>query len=338
MKKNIRHLYDTSKPENLFRYNDRMDADLSYFFEEELTVYSEAVMTQYPILTYNKLMTTYSGDDVGANAVGMVTYDTVGMTKIARSGAKESPSVSVYATKESIPMIEIFGHYSMTEDEINAARLARRNGRNRARIDTPLDTAKLLAVITTFEKHHNDLAVRADGTNNDYYGGKYGMIYNANTTKVAATDIWENLTNDEILEEIDTIYRGVLTDTNEIHTPDTFALSGERMAFLRARKTANDVSLLSILKETYSGVRFIEYVGFAKAFVTKNPSTLAAGNFNVMMCYSSSPTVIRYRSPRKFFQYPPTTDGRGGFKIECSAKTAGTEVQHPYAVVCYYGF
>lgn len=305
----------------------REDAELTFFLATQLESASEQVETLYPQAKYSTLIPVDSSDPEGAEAIGYIRIDKVGMSAIIADGAADSPAVDAYATKVLLPVHELGNHWSISKREL----------RNIQMSGMALDSARMSASAMAVETHHDRIAMLGDGTKDKVFGGMYGVVYHANTTKVAATGAWSGLTVDQIIADFATMYTRIITDTKGVFVPNTFAMSPERLAYLNGlRLTSTDKTLLSFLKETYSDCTFESHYLLSSTEVLKNPSTGAGGNFNVVLCYHKSPTVLRYKMPMPYKSYPATDEGRD-YTVETASTTAGVEARQPLAVVVYYG-
>jgi hypothetical protein len=187
---------------------------------------------------------------------------------------------------------------------------------------------------------HDQIAIEADGTVE--FGGMYGIVYNPNTSKVASTNgaggspLWANKTDDEIVADIKNQYLKVISDTKGVHTPNTIALSPEKLAFLKTTKYGVDTNTtIAMFIETALNVSFVSHARLSG--MKKNPATLAGGTFDVMIVYWRDPMNINYKMPMPYRTYPAVNEGRS-MRIETASTCAGVEIVFPLSVVCFYGF
>ena len=310
----------------------RIDAENSMFIREQLESVKGEVFTQYPIGKYASLIPVDSSDDEGAEEVGYLQYDSIGAAEIIANGTTDSPAVDALVQKVLLPVKEIGNHFTWTTREVRNAALAQRNGNKRAK----LDSTKLSIAATSHEQAHDKIAILGDGTKDRTFGGCYGIVFHPNVTKLEASDAWSDLTNAQILEEFAKMEEKIVVDTKEIYRPDTFAMDGALISFLRGRIIDGTTrTLYDVIRDTYSSYNFETH--YALKDVKKNPATGASGATRVLLCYKKSPDVIRYKMPMAFKTEPAVFGGRD-WRVETSSTSAGVEVRQPLAVLVYYGF
>lgn len=310
----------------------REDAENSMFLREQLESVTKDVYIKYPLGKYASIVPVDTSDDEGAEEVGYLQYDSIGVAEVMANGAMDSPSVDAFTTKILQPVKDIGAHFTWTNKEVRNAAFAAKNGAKR----TQLDATKAAIAATTHEQRHDDICMLGDGTKDRRFGGCYGVVFHPNVSKVEAADAWADLSNDEILEEFAKLEAKVLTDTKEILVPDTFSLPRSLVSELKGRIiTGTSRNLWNIIQETYPNYSFEFH--YLLNDVKKNPATGVVGANRVMLCYKKDKSVLSYKMPMAFRTEMPISTGLS-WKVETVSSTAGVEVIQPLAVIVYYGF
>lgn len=302
----------------------RIDAVDTVFFDQQLESIGRDVEKKFRDKNYTDLMTIDSSDDEGADTISYFMFDHKGAADFMAPGAMDSPNVEVGGEKFSVNVKELGLHYTMNTKEIRNARKAGRN----------LSSRKAMAVMDGVELKHDKIAILGDGTAD--YGGLFGIVYNPNTTKVAAGAAWSTLTPKQICDEIVAQYRAIITNTNDVGMADTVALPPTWHSFLKVTQRVDNYSQTCLnFLEGALDCKFVKHNLLKNA--PKNPATLADETNDIMLVYNSKPENVEYLMPMPFRWLTPEYKSRETL-VDSESTTAGVRVKLPLEVICYYGF
>jgi hypothetical protein len=251
-------------------------------------------------------------------------FDQKGAAAFMAPGAEDSPNVEVGGKKFSVDVKELGLHYTMTTKEVRNARKAGRS----------LSSMKAKAVVDGVETEHDKIAILGDGTTE--YDGLFGIVYNTNTTKVAAGAAWSTLTPKQICDEIVAQYTAIQDNTNDVGLADRIALPPSWYTFLKVTQRVDNYSqtcmdfLIGALDVTIVKHQLLKNA-------PKNPSTLLAEVNDIMLVYNSKEENVSYLEPMPFRWMSPEYKSRI-VKTDSESTSAGVRIKLPLEVICYYGF
>lgn len=304
----------------------RTDADVSYFLDQQLESISEKIYADFPDMRYASIVPVDSSDDEGADEVGYTMYTHTGISEIISAGDADSPGVDTTGQKFKMPVFEMGNHFSYTRKEARNAKFA----------GVPLESDKVDASALAVEQHHDDIAMIGDGSKGRRFGGMYGVVFHPNVTKMVAPKTFATSTAAEILAEFADIYKRIISDTKQIHRPDTWAISQDLKALFQGiMVTGTSVSVWERLKATYSDMNWETH--YRLADVEKNPTTSAVEATAALICYKRQPRVLKYIKPMPWRLLPAVPTGRKT-RVESESSSAGVMVKQPLAVVVYHSF
>ena len=302
----------------------KLDAQDTVFFENQLESIGRDIEKKYPEKNFNDLMTIDSSDDEGADTISYHMFDEKGAAEFMAAGAADSPNVEVGGKKFSVDVKELGLHMTMTTKEVRNARKG----------NVSLMQRKANAVVNGVERKHDEIAILGDGT--PAYDGLFGIVYNTNTTKQAASAAWSTLSPDEICEEIKAQYVAIQTNTNDVGMADKIALPPTWWTYLKTtERVANYPQTCMEYLEGALDVSIVKHHLLKNA--PKNPATLAAGVTDIMLVYNSKAENVSYLEPMPFRFMAPEYKSRITL-TESESTSAGVRIVLPLEVVCYYGF
>lgn len=188
-----------------------------------------------PPVKARQLMTVTREVDRGARTWSYEMYDSTGMAELIENYSDDLSSVSVNSTLVSGDVLAFGKSYEWTWEDMNAA----------AKTGVQLKNAKAAAVVEAFERRVDRVgALGHDGTN------VTGLLNNANITVLQAATAaagaharpWDGAdkTNNEILTDLVTAWKRVVSDSKGLHRPDRCVLPLSHVLMVKTKTTSTE--------------------------------------------------------------------------------------------------
>lgn len=296
--------------------NQRNDANESLFFARDLELQESRVYAkEYPAIKFRQIFPMNSEGGPGLQWISYKMLDQSGVAQVLATGADDPPVVNLSAQEFTARVFAVADAVSFTQQDLDAALYA----------GTNLDGAMLDAARLAYERKLEMIADQGDAAT-----GLLGYNNNPNIPIVAPTtsagagdDTWPNKTADEILADFSLLYRTIITNSKEVHVPNTAILSSNRMALLKQLRLSNTSTFLfDALRQAYPDVRLVEWSRMARASV--------AGAERMSMLVAD-PMVLEFKEPAPFTIFPLRRTGAFRYAYECKGHTAGVVVRYPLA-------
>lgn len=296
-----------------------LDANESIFFARELeAIKARSYDQKYPTLQARTLFPVSYDAGTGAESITYRQFDSVGVMKIIANYADDLPRSDVKGKEFTSPVRGLGGSYGYNVQEI----------RNAMKAGRPLEQRKANAVRMSNEQMLNRIAWYADGTAT--WGGLYGILYNANTSKSAAvTGTWSGATADQIIGDVNALINNVLSNTKGVESVDTVVLPVTQYTLIAStpRSTTSDTTILEFLRRVHPGVTF----GYANELASiTNPRT-GSGTVNVMIAYRKDPDHLTMEIPQEYEQFP-AQERNLEFVVPCHSRCGGVIIYYPLSV------
>jgi len=234
-------------------------------------------------------------------------------------------------TSDSVNVRSIGGAYGYTLQDIRASA---KTGKN-------LPLKKAAAARKAIDKKLDDIALSArsnDGVN----GGLVGLLYNPNVTKATVTTrgghvTWATKTAAEILADLNEVVDDMIALTNGVEVPDTILLPIEQYGLISTTpySSASDLTIKEYFLRNRPEITKIDWLAPLHN-VNPVPSTGAASNVDVMVCYRRNIDKLSLEIPQPFEQLEPQLQGLE-YVVPCHARCGGVIVYYPISVTLVEG-
>lgn len=293
------------------------DAGESAFFLRELEhVKSKSYDTKYKKLKAMELLPIDTTADAGDASITYQRYTKVGVAKIIRDYADDSPRVDVYGEEVTVKVYRIGDSYGYDRDEVRRSRKAGKR----------LDQKRANAAKRASDEKVDSIAWNGDTAHNipgfiDYPGITEYTVPNG----AAMSTEWNTKTPDEVIKDMAGIVTGVIDSTNGVEVPDTMLMPIEQYEYIsNTRMTDGDSKTIrTYFLENNPHIKTIEWLTELKG--------AGAGGSDRFMVYPKNPDNVTLEMPLPYQQLPPQQKGYG-FEILTETKTAGVIIYYPLAV------
>lgn len=300
----------------------RMDAGEAMFFSRQLDyVKSRTYDRLYPALAGLRMVPITSDVPSNAETFSYRAWDKVGMAKLIANYSQDLPRVDVLARETTVKLRDIGDSYGYNIREIRAAQYA----------NVAIDAKRAEAARRGIELKLNQLALTGDAN-----VGLVGMLNHPNIGTVTVTGGWATATSDQILADLNAMYNGVITQSNNIHQPNTLVLPPV---------------LRSILFQRYVGSTAVTTIG--QFFMGQMSSSLGGANFaietavelsaafsptgaNMAVVYERSEDNMSLEVPERFEQHPAQQRVLE-WVVPCTARVGGFVLYRPLSILTASG-
>jgi hypothetical protein len=300
------------------RKTGRLDANESALFlraaEHVIAQSYDVVYPQYKAL---QLIPISNEGGPGARTIVYRQFDSVGMTKVVNSYAKDFPRVDVRGREYFQPVKSLGNSYGYNVQEL---REWEGNGE-------PIDAKRARAARESMTQKMNKI-----GWFGETEANLQGLVYHPNVTKAAAvTGTWSSATVDQIMADVNAAIQGPFLLSKGVETVDTCLLPNDKYSKLATTPYSTTVPtfLLDILKAGNPGVLFAPV--FELGALAINPRTGAASATNVILTYRRDAGKLFLSIPQDFESFPPQEDGLDWI-VYNHGRIAGVIAPYPLSV------
>ena len=266
----------------------------------------------YPTMKAKQLLPVSHDIDPGAQTWSYEQWDSFGMATIISNYAADLPLVDVIADDFIYRIHSIGDAYQYSIQDLAADNYSGRG------IGTRKANAARDAIERRFEQY---------GASGNLVAGLAGLLNHPNVALVSpATGTWSTATALQMLDDMNTLVNGVLTNSQETVVVDTFVLDPASYRRI-AVEPMLDNSGRTVLETFLNTSPYIKTVESWIRCATAD----AAGTGPRFVCYQKNPGVITYEIPREFTQMPPQAVNLA-FKVNCHARVAGVAIYYPLGV------
>lgn len=294
-------------------------AALSFLQQQAAYIETEVYKTEYPQYKYTQLIDIETSAGEWAKTVVFQAMDGRGKLKFFGPSSTDVPTVDI-AMKQGMHNIQTAAlGYTYTLEELNFAAMNRVN----------LDTERATIVREVVEGNLNEIALlgSADVGTDGLFDSS--LVSKETAAKDIATMISELPTNgaqpliDLVGNAINKVY---VTNTNTVHYPNRVGFPTEQFTKLNTTlldpKNASNVTVLTLLKQTFPNVEFFDDI---------NLKTAGTGNATRMAVYKKDKRVVKFHLPMPLKFLAPATADNINFKVPGMVRTGGTEWRIPKA-------
>jgi len=270
---------------------ENLDADESIFFERELQkVKSRTYDIKYPELKARGLIPTDFSAGPGAESIKYEQYSQVGMAKLIANYADDLPRADVGAKEFISPVKSEGASYGWNVQEIRSARMAGKS----------LTSRKASAARRAQLSLENNIAFFGDAE-----CGLPGLLTNPNINSVTipndgsgSTTDWANKTADQIIRDINLMFRTVHAVSKGVEIADTLLLplTQFNLIFDTPRSTQSDMSVGKWVLENSPHLKAIDWLNELEG--------TGAGNTDQILVYKRDPEKLTLEIPQDFEQFP----------------------------------
>lgn len=309
------------------RFDDADDA--SVFFARELDyVKTKAYDKLYPELNGLTVFPVTSEANPGAETITYYGYEKTGMAKIISNYATDLPRADVKGKPTTVPVKSIGASYGYSIQEMRASRMAGKS----------LDSKKAESA-----RYAIDFAQNCIAWNGDKETGLIGVLSEGNDVPLyvipqgasGKTD-WASKTVDEIIADINGMFKQVARTTKKVEKPDTLAIPEEAFLELQGRRIdGTDSNLLSYLTKNIKGLKeIVSCQELDPDSVDTNPYATATGEGGkgVALLYKKDKDKFSIEIPLPFMQYPVQQQGLE-MVVPCEARIAGAMFYYPLSLL-----
>lgn len=292
----------------------RVDADETNMLALALEQMRSRVYEDKFAILKARLYLPVSGDvDTGAETYSFEETTEVGEAKIISNYADDLPAVETSGSKVSHEIIAIGDSYHYSIQDIRRAAFSGK----------PLNARKAVAARRAWERKLDEVA--ATGAPND--GIPSGALNNSSVTieGLAAAGVWSGKTAQQMLNDLNKLVRGLVTDSKEHYMGDSLLMPLAQHLLISQTRFSNDNS------ETV-----------LEAFLRANPAVQSvdpwdklagagAGATDRVMLYMKDPEILELVIPQEFEVLPPQPKNLA-FQVLAHGRTAGCAVHRPLGV------
>lgn len=287
----------------------KLDSHQSAFFSRQLeALKAKTYDVEYPDLLGRQYIPVDNSAGSGAKTVTYRQWDQHGNAKLIADNAKDVPRVDVDAEEFSKPVRTAAASYGWNLNEIRQA----------ARAQVDLNGRRASAARRAVELLLEDVAFSGAPS----FGIATGFGNDTVITQDTAAAAWSAATADQILSDVSGMVQGILSDTMQLHSPDTLLLPVADYARILTlpRSTTSDTTVLSYLRQNF---------GISTIAPWYRMDTADAGSPRGIL-YKRSPDIVTQDIVSEFEQLPAQEQGLE-FVVNTMASTAGTSWYYPRA-------
>lgn len=298
-----------------------LDADQTVFFKRQLEYIERQVYNiEYPPSSAQLVFPVSSEAGPGAESITYEMFDSFGIMKFVSDYADDLPRSDVKGAQYNTLIQSLGGSWGYSVQEIRNASYAGRN----------LSNMRAMSARQSNDQMVNRIGWFADGTAD--WAGCLGILYNANTTKTAATngDWLTTATPDQIIEDVNDMLCTIPEVTKGLYRADTVLMPIRQHCHIATtpRSSDNDTTILTFLQANHPGVTFAG-VNELKD-VSPIPRT-GTGTDDHMIAYVRNPLVMKFHLPVIYEQFPAQERNLSSV-VPCHSRVAGITIYRPLTV------
>lgn len=294
-----------------------LDGNETAILDRELrAVEAKVLLIEYPELKHRRFIPVEGGVDPGAESVWFRELDYRGEAKIIANYADDLPRVDISRNEFPVPVKSIGDSFAYSDLDLMRAAMS----------GVPLDAMRARAARDIMERKLDNLACFGDAS-----AGLAGFINNANVTITApltanGKTLWSQKTPDDIIADLSYLRQKIVTDTLELHSPNTFLLPTTLMEYISTRRMGDgsDTTILKFFQANNPGVLIESW--------TRLKTANAAGTAGRIIAYQRDPMVLSHKIPLEYTQLPPERKNLAWI-VNAWARTAGLQLYRPKAVL-----
>jgi hypothetical protein len=275
-------------------------------------IQSELFNVEYPVPKALEFIPLDTSVPAGASTFTYREWDVAGRAALIANYAHDLPRVDT-TVKEYPKAVKDYGAaYGYTVQDLRAAAFG----------NIPLDQYKALAAREAIDRKIDEVLSLGDSS----VGIEGFLNHSAVPTEAVNNGSWLSASADNIIADVNELVTKVVTQTKDIHRPDTLLLDlarYQRIATL-PRATGTDTTVLEFILKSSPYLKSIE--------AWDRLSTAGSGGAAVALCYKRDPSVVRAVVPVPFEAMPPELRNLE-WVTNCLCRVGGTVWYRPLAAV-----
>lgn len=295
-----------------------LDATGVLFFTRELEEIDKRLHdVKYAEKKTARLIPQKTDLDPGAETFVAQSYDSVGLAKLITAYGDDLPRVDIKRSERSAFYKNVGISYAFNVDEIRSAQKA----------GVPLEFRRAAAARNAIDEKLDRIQATGDSET-----GLLGVLNQPNIPThtipngASSSPLWSSKTPKEILFDMHAIAKKVVTQSNDVETPNTMLLPLPQYLHVATTRMSDDDSttILKAFLESSPWVTSVEgWLRLAGA---------GAGGTDRALCYRKSDEVLEHLVPIPFEQLSPQERNLETV-IACRGKSGGVVVWYPLACV-----
>ena len=304
---------------------DSLD-DASIFFARELDfIKAKTYDKKYP--EFNALANFPITHEVpeGAETMTYYSYERVGMAKIISSYATDLPRADVNGEPTTAKIKSIGASFGYSVQDMRASRMAgksldtRRSDAARYSIDRALNT-----IAWAGNKEHNLMGMLSEGNNIPLY---------TLPTNASGSTSWADKTANEILADINGMFKFQARITQDVERADTLALPSDKFIDISTRQIPN--TGYTVKKFVMENAPYLKKIISCSELNGDNAETNPYGQ-DVALLFTNSADKFSLEIPMAFYQYPLQNRNLEVI-VPCEARAAGIVLYYPLSALIAVG-
>ncbi len=296
----------------------RQDGAESYFVARQLEhIRAGVIEMDFPPMKYESLVPMNTEPSPGAEEYTVTHEEMVGRAKISKDMQGIIPRVDAKTTQTTFSIYSMLLSYGYSLQEARAAMQAGR----------PLPARRAAVCREQMERELNTIAFLGQSE-----AGIKGMLNLASTltyttaTGAGGSKNWDLKTPEEILADWNGSVSQVITNSNEVETPDTSVLPLSRYEYVSTKRMGDGTSdtILTYFKRNNPHIKTVESSHLSES------NTGWTGKR--MVNYQRSPLKVELIVPVPFEQLMPDVTSTQTVTI-CHLRTAGVVAHRPKSVI-----
>lgn len=285
---------------------------------------------RYPTFNYGAHVPVVTEGNEWAIGTMFFTVDVAGEAKFISGAANDLPFSAATRDQASHDFAMIGAGWEWNMEEVNQAAL----------YGIPLSDTKAQASSQNIERLLNSIAMVGSAEKNWKGFVNQTIVQRADAAGTGGENggggtstFWKHKTNDEILEDINTLISTVSTESEEIEYADALRLPPEAFRLLTTRRLGPGDGTLTLM--AYARLNNVYTAATGQSLDIQPLRELATASQDGggrMVAYRRDPEVLRFHLPMPRRVLQPRQKSLMSFEQGVIARTGGTEVRLPGAM------
>jgi len=285
---------------------------------------------RYPTFNYAAHVPVVTEGNEWAIGTMFFTVDVAGEAKFISGAANDLPFSNATRDQGTHDFAMIGAGWEWNMEEVNQASL----------YGIPLSDTKAMAASQNIERLLNTIAMVGSAEKNWKGFVNQTGVQRADAGATGGENggggtsmFWKHKTNDEILEDINTVISTVSTESEEVEYADTLRLPPEAFRLLTTRRLGAGDGTLTLMAYVRLNNVYTATTGQALDIQPlRELATASADGGGRMVAYRRDPEVVRFHLPMPRRVLQPRQKSLMGFEQGVIARTGGVEVRLPGAM------
>ena len=247
--------------------------------------------------------------DPGAESIIARSWNHTGMAEIIANYADDLPLVDAFVSETPVKVQTLGSAFIYTLLDLRRA----------AKAQSDLDSRRAGAARLAVERKLDRIAAIGDAPS-----GLRGFVNHPNVPLVSLPNgSWATATADEIQEDMAFLVQSIVTNSMEVHAPDSLLLDTASFMIINQKPIGVD-NKQTILKSFLENNPYIKNIDQWTRLNLAN----AAGDGPRIVAYQRDPMMVELDIPMEFEQLPPQARNMA-FVVACWLRTAGVTFHYP---------